>query len=156
MRELDHPNIVQQYEVFDVEEYVGLVLEYLDRKNLSKVIDKSPMGWRKAVRIIADVLEVLSYLHSKRVVHRDIKPANIVFMTKKSSDGIHDPVEVLKIVDFGLWANFDDHSKTSLLKDKSGTVGYLAPEIISSKSDSGVFYDDRVDVFSAGIVFYEM
>ena len=63
--------------------------------------------------------------------------------------------EVCKIIDFGLCASLLDRSDDSLIHDKSGTVGYLAPEIIT-KEGKHQFYDDKVDVFSAGIVFYEM
>ena len=60
----------------------------------------------------------------------------------------------LKLIDFGLCAELSDHSSDSLLNDKSGTVGYLAPELIIKKK--GDFYNEKVDVFSAGMVFYEM
>lgn len=61
---------------------------------------------------------------------------------------------VIKLIDFGLCADLKDHSPKSLLNDKSGTVGYLAPELITMKK--GNFYDEKVDVFSCGMVFYEM
>ena len=60
----------------------------------------------------------------------------------------------MKLIDFGLCADVTDHSANSLLVDKSGTVGYLAPELITNKK--GEFYDEKVDVFSAGMIFYEM
>lgn len=60
----------------------------------------------------------------------------------------------MKIIDFGLCADVTDHSQNSLLVDKSGTVGYLAPELITNKK--GEWYDEKVDVFSAGMLLYEM
>ena len=60
----------------------------------------------------------------------------------------------MKLIDFGLCANLQDFSENSLLNDKSGTVGYLAPELITKKK--GQFYDSKVDIFSVGMIFYEM
>lgn len=75
-------------------------------------------------------------------------------MFKKTVQG--EPfLDIVKIIDFGLCANLLDKSEDSLLNDKSGTVGYLAPELIGMTKQTG-FYDDKVDVFSAGVVFYEM
>ena len=80
-------------------------------------------------------------------------------MFKKIISGMdcHDEdldLEEMKLIDFGLCADVTDHSFESLLNDKSGTVGYLAPELITCKK--GEFYGEKVDVFSAGMIFYEM
>lgn len=107
------------------------------------------------------MLEALAYMHSLNFLHRDIKPANIMFKKKlKLAEYDDDSAfcqeeEEVKLIDFGLCCDMTDKSEESLMQDKSGTVGYLAPEIITKDSKTE-FYDDRVDVFSLGIVFYEM
>ena len=165
---VDHPNIVNLIDVYDNANHLILVLELMDGGNLSKMIKKrSSVPEKEAFKVIHGIFEALSYLHRLNIVHRDLKPANIMFKIEDNPDAanilesdvsdVSDPqetVRVTKVVDFGLCADLTDHSSTSLLNDKSGTVGYLAPELITKKR--GEFYDDRVDVFSAGMIFYEM
>ena len=94
-------------------------------------------------------------------MHRDLKPNNIMFKKQKIFENVEENEKEidfdhldLKLIDFGLCAELSDHTSDSLLNDKSGTVGYLAPELITKKK--GEFYNEKVDVFSAGMVFYEM
>lgn len=77
-------------------------------------------------------------------------------MFKKETDLFSDNIfEKLKIVDFGLCGDLTDRSENSLIHDKCGTLGYLAPELVGKKSKKE-FYDSKVDVFSCGLVLYEM
>lgn len=149
MRKFNHPNIAKLYEVFDTDNHLVLVLEYMDRGNLSKKIKQGKIDERQALRMVRPMFDALAYMHRLRVVHRDLKPANLMFKSSENGD-----YEVLKVIDFGLCADVDDKSKNSLLDDKSGTVAYLAPELIAKKK--GEFYDEKVDVFSAGMILYEM
>ena len=156
MRGLNHPNIAKLYDVYDIENHLVLVIEYMNRGNLTKKIKGGPIPEKIAYKVIHGVFEALAYMHRLGVVHRDLKPGNIMFRSCVEAEGgeLDPDLEEMKVIDFGLCANLKDHSETSLLNDKSGTVGYLAPELIAKKK--GEFYDDRVDVFSAGMIFYEM
>lgn len=84
-----------------------------------------------------------------KVIHRDIKSTNIMF--HKQDDG----KEVLKLIDFGLCGDLKDKTEDSLIHDKCGTLGYLSPELIAKKSKKH-FYNHKVDVFSTGVLLYEM
>jgi len=156
MRNLNHPNIVQLYDVFDVDNHLILVMELMDGGNLSKKIKKGAFEEKDAFRVVHGIFEAIAYMHRLKVVHRDLKPANIMFkkILGGGEDGDDLDMEEMKIIDFGLCANLMDHSEHSLLHDKSGTVGYLAPELITKKR--GEFYNSKVDVFSIGMIFYEM
>ena len=105
------------------------------------------------MKVVSSILEALRYLHNLDIVHRDLKPANIMF--KRTFEGVDDvDLEEVKLIDFGLCADLRDKTPSSLLNDKSGTVGYLAPELIMV--EKGNFYNERVDIFSAGMILYEM
>jgi hypothetical protein len=85
MRELSHPNIIKIYEVFDLDNFIALAVENLDGGNLSTRISGGLMSEKIAFGVLKEILECLSYLHSKDIVHRDLKPANIMF--KKNLEG---------------------------------------------------------------------
>ena len=93
-------------------------------------------------------MEAVTHLNESNLVHRDIKPDNIMF--KKGENGMR-----VKLIDFGFCADFTDKSKKSLIRDKSGTACYLAPELIGMNYYK-VLYNEKVDIFSIGIILYEM
>ena len=164
MRRMNHPNIIKMYEVFDIENHVALIMESMNGGNLNKRIALAPYTEKEAFKVIHVILEALAYMHSLRLIHRDVKPTNIMFKNqfqqgKGPGGGLGGAdlgdLEEVKLIDFGLCANMKDRSDESLMHDKSGTVGYLAPEIITKDSKT-YFYDERIDVFSLGVVFYEM
>ena len=94
------------------------------------------------------MLKAIFVMNQHSLVHRDIKPENIMF--KKTNQGLR-----VKLIDFGLATNFKDKSKDSLMQDKSGTTCYMAPELIAkNKWDKG--YDEKVDLFSLGVILYEV
>lgn len=95
---------------------------------------------RIAIRIMKQVMSAVLYCHLNGIVHRDIKSDNILFMT----DDIHSPV---KLIDFGISVKFEKDTK---LKDKTGTVLYIAPEVISGS------YDEKCDIWSCGVLMYMM
>lgn len=92
------------------------------------------------------LLSGLGYLQSKNIMHRDLKPENMILKSKNYFENLD-----LKIVDFGLSSFCDE--KDYLFK-RCGTPGYVAPEIINSSSKDSVKFSPKVDIFSAGVIFY--
>jgi calcium/calmodulin-dependent protein kinase I len=139
-----------------------LCLEFIEGTTLSKKIKKHIISEKEALEIIQSILEGLSYMHANNIVHRDIKPSNIMLGEKESPNignvfngKFEKNRTFLKIIDFGLCASMTDRSEFSLMHDKCGTVGYLSPELIGKKSKSQ-FYNGKVDVFSTGMILFEM
>lgn len=139
---LSHPNIVSVYDVGcseNNEHY--LIMEYIEGHTLKEIIQKkAPLSLDRSLDYIHQILAGLNHAHSYGVIHRDIKPQNIMI----TNDG------QVKIMDFGLAMNLTD---TTITYDTSifGSVYYIAPEI--AQKGSG---DERVDLYSTGIVLYEM
>ncbi|EKJ72972.1 hypothetical protein FPSE_06868 [Fusarium pseudograminearum CS3096] len=140
---LRHPNIVQLYSYFHDSKRIILVLEFAAKGELYKQLQKETrFTERKAARFIAQVVSALRYLHRKNIIHRDIKPENILV-------GMHDE---LKMSDFG-WSV---HSPSKRRETMCGTLDYLPPEMIKLGAvDAGRFYDEKVDVWSLGVLTYE-
>ncbi|WXC42994.1 Serine/threonine-protein kinase ark1 [Fusarium graminearum] len=140
---LRHPNIVQLYSHFHDSKRIVLVLEFAAKGELYKHLQKETrFTERKAARFIAQVASALQYLHRKNIIHRDIKPENILV-------GMHDE---LKMSDFG-WSV---HSPSKRRETMCGTLDYLPPEMIKLGAvDAGRFYDEKVDVWSLGVLTYE-
>jgi serine/threonine protein kinase len=137
---LDHPNICTVYEFDETEEKTFISMAYIEGRSLRKKIESGPLELDEALRIATQVAEGLQMAHKKGVVHRDIKSANIMVM----EDG------QTKIMDFGL-ARVT--GSTLLTKDGStmGTVAYMSPE-----QARGEAVDHRTDIWSFGVVLYEM
>lgn len=139
---LIHPNIVTLYNFFMEENNYYMVMEYAAGITLKEFIKKTgPIPEERALRILKQILEGLGYAHAKRIIHRDIKPGNIII-------DIHDNV---KIMDFGLARILSDKGMTKT-GAKMGTVYYMSPEQIRAEKD----IDQRTDIYSLGITFYEM
>lgn len=138
---LKHPNLVTIFDVRqDGDNDHWIVMEYVRGKSLDKVIDElnGPMPIEEVERWLAGMVAGLSFLHDRGIVHRDLKPAN-VFQENK----------VVKIGDVGL-AKFITQSKRSAQTESVGTVYYMAPEVAHGR------YGHEVDLYSLGIVLYEM
>ena len=140
---LRHPSIVQLYSYFHDTKRIFLVLEFAAKGELYKHLQKETrFTEKKAARFTAQVVSALQYLHRKNIIHRDIKPENILV-------GMYDE---LKISDFG-WSV---HSPSRRRETMCGTLDYLPPEMIRLDStDVGRFYDEKVDVWSLGVLIYE-
>ena len=138
---LRHPNILKLYGHFHDSKRIFLILEYAAKGELYKHLRKERRfaEW-KAAHYIAQMASALRYLHRKHVIHRDIKPENILV-------GIHDEI---KISDFG-WSV---HAPNSRRKTMCGTLDYLPPEMIKPGSSDN-FYDEKVDLWSLGVLTYE-
>lgn len=141
---LVHQHIVILHEYFTEGEANYMVLEYAPGITLRKLIDQTgPIPEERTLHIFRQLAEALAYSHSKGIIHRDVKPTNIMV------DPDHD--YHVKVMDFGIARLLNSghltHSGTRL-----GTVYYMSPEQVQAKKD----IDQRTDIYSAGVVLYEM
>jgi TolB-like protein/predicted Ser/Thr protein kinase len=137
---LEHPNICTVYEFDEAEEKTFISMAYVEGQNLRKKIESGPLELEEALRIATQVAEGLQIAHKKGVVHRDIKSANIMVTEDNQA----------KIMDFGL-ARI---TGTTLLTQEGaamGTIAYMSPEQARGKE-----VDHRTDIWSFGVVLYEM
>ena len=138
---LAHPNILKLYGHFHDSKRIFLILEFAGKGELYKHLRKENRfpEW-KAAQYIAQMASALKYLHKKHVMHRDIKPENILV-------GIHGEV---KISDFG-WSV---HAPNNRRNTMCGTLDYLPPEMLNPGSSDN-FYNQKVDLWSLGVLMYE-
>jgi serine/threonine-protein kinase len=137
---LSHPNICTIHEINDFEGNPFIAMEFIEGRNLKSAIEAGPLGLDDAVNIAVQVAEGLTAAHEKGVVHRDIKSANIM-ITEKGK---------VKIMDFGLAKST---GRTQLTREGTtlGTVAYMSPEQAQAYA-----VDHRSDIWSLGVVLYEM
>lgn len=142
MREVNFYRVLKLLELYEGENYIYCLCElYPGTDLLNAIVKKGSQPEPKALTIIMQILEALNYLHSKKIMHRDIKPENIIFK------GTQENIDI-GIVDLGFATLEEDYRKLFI---RCGTPGYVAPEILNDKE-----YDCKVDVFSAGVIFYMM
>ncbi len=149
LAKLSHPNIVHVYEFGTVggsgdrDEQFYFVMEYVDGANLQQLIGTKALTAPQALAIVPKLCDALQYAHDEGVVHRDIKPANIL-VDKKGR---------VKIADFGLAkiAGVED-GRLTRTNQGMGTMMYMAPE----QMENAKSVDHRADIYSLGVVFYEM
>lgn len=137
---LSHPNIVTVFEAGQAEGVVYIAMEYLQGRNLSDVLDQKALSFEEKIRILAKVLEALHHAHGLDVVHRDIKPSNIHL----GSDGS------IKLMDFGLARVLVADTLTAS-GNVLGTPHYASPEQLKGEQ-----IDRRTDIYSTGVMAYEM
>lgn len=145
LAKLSHPNIVSVYEFGNVEDTYYFLMELVDGSTLRDVVKAGQLAPEHALAIVPHLCDALQYAHDKDVVHRDIKPENILIATDGS----------VKIADFGLSRILGNESQQEMLTGTHqvmGTPRYMAPEQL--ESSHGV--DHRADIYSLGVVFYEM
>ncbi len=139
---LDHPNIVQVYDVGFYKNVAYIIMKYIDGITLKDLIkERAPLEFKEIIRISQDIASVLEYMHSKGIIHRDIKPANIMIQ-KDNGRAI--------LTDFGLAKNLETTKFTATGKIM-GSPHYLAPE-----QAKGEKVDERTDIYSLGITMFEM
>jgi serine/threonine-protein kinase len=137
---LTHPGIIKVYDVGDDHDLAYMAMELIDGGDLASYCTKeSRMPFGQVLKIVSMVADALDYAHAAGVVHRDIKPANIMLLKNKE----------VRVADFGI-ARVVESSKTQT-GVVMGTPSYMSPEQISGKK-----VDGRSDLFSLGVVFFEL
>jgi eukaryotic-like serine/threonine-protein kinase len=144
---LNHPNIITIYSIEETEGGSFIATEFIDGQTLRELIADKPLPWQEAVKIAIQIAGALKTAHSVGIIHRDIKPANIMFRR----DGI------VKVLDFGLAKLTGPDSGELETREHTaphrlmGTINYMSPE-----QALGERVDLRTDIFSFGVVLYEM
>ena len=138
--QLSHPNIVSVYDVSCSDDVDYIVMELIDGVTLKQYMERrGQMDWREALHFITQIMRGLSHAHSRGIIHRDIKPQNIMVLRDGS----------VKVADFGI-ACLANQGQT-LTQEALGSVHYISPE--QARGDR---IDARSDIYSAGVVLYEM
>ena len=135
---LDHPNIVRYFGVYEDELYIHILMEYLKGFDLYRIIalkKYTDFDEKDICEIIYQLLQALSFIHNQNIIHRDIKPENILFASKKD-------YSTLKLIDFGLSSYIDK------CKNIVGTPYYMAPEMVEGRSYP------QSDIWSIGVIVY--
>lgn len=139
---LDHPNIVKVYDVSFGDRIEYIVMEYIDGITLKEYIEQQKVvQWKDAVHFTVQILRALQHAHDKGIIHRDIKPQNIMLL----ADG------TIKVTDFGIARFSRNTSHTFNSEQAIGSVHYISPE-----QASGEITDEKTDLYSVGIMLYEM
>lgn len=138
---LGHPNIVVVYDVEDDKDLSYIVMEHIEGRDLRQALkSERRFEYQRAIKIMAQVCSALDYAHQAGIVHRDIKPSNIMLL----------PDDKAKVTDFGI-AKIADNFSLTLPGHVLGTPSYMAPEQLEGEA-----LDGRADIFSLGVVFYEL
>ncbi|MEE5991997.1 MAG: Stk1 family PASTA domain-containing Ser/Thr kinase [Oscillospiraceae bacterium] len=138
---LSHPNIVKVYDVGFSDKLQFIVMEYIDGITLKEYMEnEGALTWKDSVHFIVQILRALQHAHDRGIVHRDIKPQNIMLFT----DG------TIKVMDFGI-AKFAREDGGTATDKAIGTVHYISPE-----QARGGETDEKSDIYSVGVMMYEM
>ena len=139
LRKCSHPHIVQLYQVYEDEQVVSLVMEYIPGEELYKnFLHHGRFHSSEAKQFSANLLDLLEYLESVHIVHRDLKPENIMIPD-------HTNRADFKVIDFGFAMEYTGQA----ICDSCGSPGYIAPEVINERR-----HDASVDLYSAGVILY--
>ncbi len=142
MARLSHKNVVRVNDVSFSDSLQYIVMEYIDGITLKEYIDRQKLlKWKEVVHFIVQILQALQHAHDKGIVHQDVKPQNIMLL----SDG------TVKVTDFGI-ARFSRSSQQAQHGDKAiGSVHYISPEQARAE-----ITDEKSDIYSVGVMMYEM
>ena len=146
LRATDHPNIIKLYETFEDKQYIYLIMEECNGGELFERLALNAKNHKlytekDAAKLMKQILEAVNYLHHHGICHRDLKPENILISSM--GDNFQ-----LKLIDFGLSKVLK--TLNGLMKDKVGTVYYMAPEVLQGK------YNIKCDVWSCGVILFIM
>ena len=138
---LSHPNIVSVYDVSHDGDAEYMVMELIDGITLKQYMERrGHLNWREALHFITQIMKGLGHAHSRGIIHRDIKPHNVMILRDGS----------VKVADFGI-AYLIASADNTLTQEALGSVHYISPE-----QAKGGHTDARTDIYSAGVVLYEM
>ena len=139
---LSHPNIVSVYDVSKGDDLDYIVMELIDGITLKQYMQKKDgrLNWRESLYFITQIVRALGHAHSRGIIHRDIKPQNIMVLRDGS----------VKVADFGI-ARIMSAAQNTMTQEALGSVHYISPE-----QARGSHIDARADIYSAGVVLYEM
>ena len=139
---LTHPNIVSVFDVGCENGIHYIVMEFVEGVTLKEYIRRNgALPWRQALNFAVQICQAIEYAHKKGIIHRDIKPQNIMVCENN----------VLKVMDFGIARNLNKNGQTQDGKNAIGTVHYISPE-----QARGGYVDAKTDIYSIGVVLYEM
>jgi serine/threonine protein kinase len=145
---INHPNIVEITDYGEFEGMAYLVMEYVEGESLLAALKREPFAWPRAAHLGAQVAGALGRAHQMGVIHRDLKPENVILVGPPEMAGTRN--EIVKLTDFGI-AKIVDAPSLTFSEQMFGTPGYIAPEYIE-----GGPADARADLYSFGVVLYEM
>ncbi len=139
---LNHPNVVKVYDVCFGDDIQYIVMEHVEGITLKEFIEKQKvLDWKEALIVVIQILKALQHAHDKGVIHRDIKPQNILLLPNAS----------IKVTDFGIASFKRGGFNTTDESEAIGSVHYVSPE--QAKGD---YTDEKTDIYSVGVVLYEM
>ncbi|MEF9426796.1 MAG: PASTA domain-containing protein [Candidatus Mariimomonas ferrooxydans] len=140
LAKLKHPNIVDIYDWGKFDDSYFIIMEYIDGVSLKELIDrKGALDPKVSTHLVIQICEALLFAHNNNLIHRDVKPQNILITSEK----------IIKVTDFGIAKSLNtDITKTLNIE---GTAQYISPE-----QARGSVLDNRTDIYSLGVVFYEM
>lgn len=140
MQGLNYPGVVLLREVIETKKHLCIVMDLLRGGELfDRIVSRSKYSENDAKKVARELLQTIRYIHSHQVVHRDLKPENLVFRSKADDSD-------LVLTDFGFAAIIANGKR---LSQGCGTPEYVAPEILDQKP-----YDEKVDIWSAGVITY--
>ena len=147
LKSLSHPNIVKFYGLYETSNYIFLSMELIAGGSLKDLIESrkkfnQKLSEEELRKIASGIINAIRYLHDNGIVHRDLKPENILLANVENLNSV-------KIIDFGLSVKFIDQNKN--LYQNCGTPLFIAPELKKYK-----IYSKPVDIWSFGIIFYEL
>ena len=143
LKEVDHPNIIKLYEIYEDQEYLHMVMEYCSGGELfDKVIQKVHFSEKEAASIMYKLFNAINHLHSVHISHRDLKPENCLFDS-------HSEDAEIKIIDFGLSTKFGEDEESSM-HTLVGTPYFVAPEVLLKN------YGPQCDIWSLGVIMFTL